>query len=526
MKAVVSGEMKKIDKEAESIYGIPGLVLMENAGLKVYKHIIEAGGGDNKVCFVCGTGNNGGDGFAAARHLSFANRNIVIYVLGDGSSIKGDAYINYKIALNMKLDIHYINGSGDYQGFIDDVRESAILVDGILGTGTSREVLDLYRDVIDIINEYANYVISIDIPSGIDADTGKVLGAGVRADRTVTLALPKVGLYTYPGASYAGEVFTETISIPDELIEKQDIKIDIIECEDVCHLLKKRDKDSNKGTYGRAYIVAGSKNMMGAAAMCIMAALRCGAGIVEAAVPNAIKDNIASLVIEAMVHGLDHEDGVISPMSTGKILQGINKASAYALGPGLSQSDGLFELVKTVIENAICPGVIDADGLNLISRDVNILKGAKAPLIITPHPGEMVRLIGTDTKYVQQNRISCARDFAAKYNVYVLLKGAYTVIASPGGSVHINTTGNPGMAKGGSGDVLTGMIASFLAQGMAPFDAATFGAYAHGLAGDMACGRFGEYGMKAGDIIDFIPCAIGKVSQGDSYLDSKWRVCE
>lgn len=512
MKAVVSEQMRKIDGEAENCYGIPGIILMENAGIKVFENIVKAGGSKERVCFICGRGNNGGDGFAAARHLASVNSNIVIYVLGDGTGIKGDALTNYNIAIKMGLDIRYIRNSDDYPVLVSELKECGILVDAVLGTGTKGEVTGLYKDIITMINEYAVYILSVDIPSGVDSDTGRILGTGVRSDRTVTLALPKVGLYLYPGADYAGEIIIEDICIPHELTERQDIEVNLLEMYDINCLFKRRERDTNKGTYGRAFIIGGSSDMIGAAAMCLQAALRCGAGIVEAGIPLCIRDRVAPLVPEAIVRALEDEDGAISYASLNSVMDGIKRSSAFALGPGLSRNPGILEIIRDIAHDANVPGVIDADGLNLISKDLSLLKSYKSQLILTPHPGEMARLTGLGVKQVQDDRIGCAREFASRYNVIIVLKGAHTIIASPEGRIYINTTGNPGMAKGGSGDILTGMIASFLSQGMEAIDAAKAAVYIHGLAGDMASLKFGEYGMKAGDIIEFIPDAIKLVS--------------
>lgn len=292
-----------------------------------------------------------------------------------------------------------------------------------------------------------------------------------------------------------------------------DEKVNLITNEDIYGLFPRRKKDSNKGTYGKAFIIAGSMGMMGAAVMSGLAALRSGAGLVELAVPACIQSQVAPSLMEAIVRGMDdEEDGTMSYMSAEKILKFIKHASGYAVGPGLSKSSGLLKLLGRIIEEAEVPGVIDADGLNLLAQDMELLNRAGCNMIVTPHPGEMARLTGMSIDFIQKNRIDCARDFSMKHKVVTVLKGANTVVASPEGEVFINATGNPGMARGGSGDVLTGIIVSLLAQGIKALDAAKAGVYIHGLAGDMASCEKGEYGMKAGDIIDNIPYAIRKVT--------------
>ena len=509
VKLATAKQMRNIDREAEEVYGIPGILLMENAGLKVASHVMEADSSCSKnICIICGKGNNGGDGFTAARHIYLKNRNITVFLVGSVESLKGDALINYNIADEMGIPVKSITGEDDLTQLSEGVRKSDIVVDALLGTGTKGVVSGLYREVIDIINEYSSYVISVDIPSGIDADSGKILGAGVNADVTVTLVLPKTGLYTYPGANLAGRVFVEDISTPPVLVEKLDTDTWVLDNKDIEVLFPVRNKNSNKGNYGRVYIAAGSMGMMGAAAMCTLSALRCGAGLVELGVPSCIQSQVAPLVMEAMVTPLCDEDGMISISAQDGIIKSIKKASSFAIGPGISQNGSLLSILERIVKESDIPGVIDADGLNLLSQNIDLLIGHSCPLVLTPHPGEMARLIKSDVEYVQNNRIECAREFSVKYKAVTVLKGAGTVIASYNGNVFLNPTGNPGMAKGGSGDVLTGMIASFMAQGIDPFEAAKSAVYIHGLAGDLALKNKGECGMKAGDIIENIPFAI------------------
>lgn len=512
MKVADAAQMRKIDRDAESLYGIPKIILMENAGIKLYRHIIEKCGDEKRVCIICGKGNNGGDCYVAARHLYSQNHNITIFSTAEEQDLKGDALVNYRIAKNMGIDIKSAAGHQGLEEFAASVQNCDILVDGLIGTGIRGELTGIYREIVDVINKYAAYVISVDIPSGVDSDTGRIMGVCVKADVTVTFALPKIGLYTYPGAGCAGQVIAEDISIPLELVYNQDININLIEQDDVSKLFPERSKDTNKGIFGRALIIGGSKDMMGAAAMCTMSALRCGAGLVETAVPSCIQERVSSAAVEAMVHGLDDKDGRFLFSCADKIMEMLSRSTSFAFGPGISLGEDLYKLLQWVIEETQVPGVIDADGLNLLSQNVELLRKAKSSMVLTPHPGEMARLLGRDTAYVQSNRIGCAREFSTKYGVVLVLKGASTVIASPDGQVFINPTGNPGMAKGGSGDVLTGMIVSLIAQGFKPLDAAKAGVFLHGLAGDMADRNMGEYAMNAGDIIEYISAAIKAVS--------------
>lgn len=509
MKLATAQQMRNIDREAEEVYNIPGILLMENAGIKVASHVFgEDSSCSKKICIICGKGNNGGDGFTAARHIYLKNKNVTVYLIGSCDRLKGDALVNYTIADKMGIPIKSITGRDGLHELKNDVKSSDIVVDALLGTGTRGMVSGLYMDVINIINEYSSYVISVDIPSGVDADSGQILGAGVKANMTVTFVLPKLGLFSYPGANLAGNVVVEDISAPADLADKQDIHTWVLSCNDIGRFFPMRDRNSNKGNFGRVFIVAGSMGMMGAAAMCTLSALRCGAGLVEVGVPSCIQSQLAPLVMESMVTPLCDKDGSISRLAEDDIIRSIEKSSSFAIGPGLSQGSDLLHILGRIIRESKVPGVIDADGLNLLSQNIDMLYSLNCPLVLTPHPGEMARLIKKDAAYVQNNRIECAREFSIKYKVVTVLKGAGTVIASPGGDVFVNATGNAGMAKGGSGDVLTGMIASLMAQGIDPFEAAKAAVYIHGLAGDISCRDKGEYGMKAGDIIENIPYAI------------------
>lgn len=513
MKIADSKQMRNIDREACELYGIPGILLMENAAIKLCRRIVNTGRvDDGSICIVCGKGNNGGDGFAASRHLSSMNKDVILYLAGREDGLKGDARVNFNIARNMGIKIKYVTDEKDIDGLAQDISRCSMVIDGLFGTGIRGDIEGLYKDIISTINTYAPFVVSIDIPSGIDGDTGRVMGAAVRANMTVTFELPKRGLFLYPGAEYCGNVFVEGISIPKDVIERQDIHVNLITREDIKCLFPERRSDTNKGTYGRACIIAGSKNMMGAAAMCGMSALKSGAGLVELDVPECIRPMVAPMVVESIVRGFEDEEGVLSYNCADELIQTLKKASSFAMGPGISKSGSLLKLIERVIEDVKIPGVIDADGLNMLSENIELLHRSKCTMVVTPHPGEMARLIGKDISTVQSDRIGCAREFSTKYKVVTVLKGANTVIGSPEGEIFINSTGNPGMAKGGSGDVLTGMIASFMAQGMEPIDAAVAGVYIHGLSGDIASASLGQYGMKAGDIIECIPQALMDVS--------------
>jgi NAD(P)H-hydrate epimerase len=386
---------------------------------------------------------------------------------------------------------------------------SDVLVDAMLGVGLSSPLKGLYAQVVDMINASGRPVVAVDVPTGIDADTGAVMGTAVKADLTVTMALLKRGLVLYPGAECAGTVRVADIGIPTEVIEREKITTTVLNRGSVWGILGSRKPDAHKGDFGHLMVVAGSPGKAGAAVMTAKSALRTGAGLVSVATPTSLVPIIQQQVFESMcIPSAESIDGTIGIGAENELLKAASKMSACAIGPGLSTHYETVQMVRNFLQQITVPVVIDADGLNAIAGALDILKRIKVPVIMTPHPGEMARLSGIPTADVQKDRIGITEEFAEKYNVTLVLKGAGTVIATPQGHVYVSSTGNPGMATGGTGDALTGMIGSFLAQGYASHQAACLAVYLHGRAGDLAAGEKGEAGMIAGDLIDKIPQAI------------------
>jgi NAD(P)H-hydrate epimerase len=360
-----------------------------------------------------------------------------------------------------------------------------------------------------MINASGRPIVAVDIPTGIDADTGAVMGAAVLADLTVTMALLKRGLVLYPGALFAGTIRVADIGIPSEVVEKEKITVHLLDRGYAWGILRHRYPDTHKGDYGHLMVLAGSLGKAGAAVLAARGALRTGAGLVSVAVPNSLVPIVQQQIVEAMcVPSAESIDGTLGIGAEGELLKAAEKMSACAIGPGLSTHYETVQVVRNLIQRLAIPMVIDADGLNAIAGSVNILKKVKAPVVLTPHPGEMGRLTGLSSADVQKDRIKIASEFAVKHKVTLVLKGAGTVVAGPDGEVFINSTGNPGMATGGTGDALTGMIGSLLAQEYPAVQAACLGVYLHGLAGDLAAKEKGEMGMIAGDLIEKIPEAI------------------
>lgn len=514
MKVVTSDEMREIDRKAIEEAGIPGIVLMENAGRAVadaVKRLLEGMAG-RRVCVFAGKGNNGGDGFVAARHLVNSQVRVKVFLLGKRDEVRGDARTNLDVLGHMGVDAEEI-GPEDVHRARVAVSVSDVVVDAIFGTGFQGEINGYLGQVIDAINESGRPVVAVDVPSGLDASTGRVSTACVRAGYTVTFGLPKAGLLLYPGAAYAGELIVADIGIPRAYLTDERLKLNLSIADEIRRHLPVRDPDSHKGTFGRVLVVAGSQGMAGAAALASLAALRSGAGLVTLAVPKSLQGIMHSRLTEVITRGLpETESGSVSLQAQALIDGILRGAEALAMGPGLSMHSETAQLVRNIVMTSSVPAVIDADALNAIAQDPGTLKTSKAPIVLTPHPGEMSRLTGLSVQEIKRDRLAVAVKAASQWGKVVVLKGARTVIAAPSGEVFINPTGNPGMATAGSGDVLTGLIAGLLAQGVGAFEAAVLGTYVHGLAGDIAAARRGEMGMIAGDILESVPEALVRLA--------------
>lgn len=515
MKVANCSQMRNIDQTAIHDMGIPGIVLMENAALKVVEQIKAILGevSYKSILVFCGKGNNGGDGFAIARHLYNMGANVLVVLIADRNEIKGDALTNLKII--EKLDIKVVQVQDE--SLLEEIAASLYLcdmvVDAIFGTGVKGTIDGVEADIIQLINYSGRYVLSVDIPSGINGDDGQVCGICVNADKTVTFALPKVGLLSYPAADYVGELIVADISIPNSIIEAQNININIIEKEYVKDVIPMRKNDSNKGDYGKVFVIAGSTGMSGAAVLASLGALRSGAGLVTAGVPESLNDVMEIKLTEVMSFPLEDEGrGILAHSCIMQIFEKMDKMDVLVYGPGLSTDKNVEEILLDILKKSEIPIIIDADGINVLAKNINVLKECKCPVVVTPHPGEMSRLTGLDIGYIQTHRIEVASDFARQWNVIVVLKGASTIIAWPDGEVYINGTGNAGMATGGTGDVLSGVIASLIGQGLEADEAAVAGVYLHGTAGDLAAKDKGQHGLIATDIIEALPAVFLELS--------------
>ncbi|MGE5614785.1 MAG: NAD(P)H-hydrate dehydratase [Bacillota bacterium] len=517
MKIVTPAQMNAIDSCSINEYGIPSLLLMENAAAAVANEAASMMGGASgkTVTVIAGRGNNGGDAFAAARLLYSKGAYVRVYLVGPKDGISGDALINMGILERIGIRVEELaetGGQGEKGGLerlSADIKNSCMIIDGIFGTGLSRDVDGIAGMAVEMMNASGKPILSIDIPSGINGADGSIMGVCVKADVTVTFCMPKLGLVLHPGCEYVGRLRIADIGIPPEAIARQRILTELTGRAEVSRLIPARKAESNKGDYGRVLIITGSTGMTGSGCLASLAALRTGAGLVYAGVPESLAGIYGSMLAEHVVLPLkDGGAGILSEECAEQIITYMEKMDVAAVGPGLTASDTIRRIVEKIVANSKVPLVLDADALNAISGNTEILGKLKTDAVITPHPGEMARLTGLDTAGVQRDRIGVAARFAARYGVTVVLKGNRTVIAQPDGRIHVNPTGNAGMATAGSGDVLTGVIAGMAAQGVPVADAAIAGVYLHGLAGDKAAGETGMHGMLAGDIVRHLPLAI------------------
>jgi NAD(P)H-hydrate epimerase len=514
MYLVTGEEMVRLDQAAIHRLGIPSLVLMENAGIKVTQAVVNrlAEQGGKKVVIVAGKGNNGGDGFVAARQLAAKGYEVKVFLLGRVEDVKGDARINLDILRRLKIPLLTISDERDLNKLRIALFYADVIVDAIFGTGFKGAVLGLGDKLITLVNNSGVKVIAVDIPSGLEANTGRVYGNCIRADETVTFAFPKVGLFMNQAIDYAGLVTVADISIPASLALEENIQRWIITEDDAKKLIPRRHKNSHKGTYGHAFIVSGSTGMTGAACLSCEGVLIAGAGLVTLGIPASLNSIMEQKLTEVMTKPLPETiEGTLSTAAFQALITTLEQMSVLIMGPGLSQNKETKELVCRLLEEVKIPLVLDADGLNALVGKPGLLAKLKGPCVITPHPGELSRLLDLPVEKIQQNRLNTAVEAAKKLNVTIVLKGNNTVIANPAGQAWVNLTGNPGMATGGTGDVLAGLIGGFICQGLKIDEAAILGVYLHGLAGDDAVQAKGMLSLKASDLLAYLPPAIKKL---------------
>lgn len=493
MKILNAEQMRNIDRRATERFGIPSIVLMENAATAVVDALFERYPDADRVALLCGGGANGGDGFAVARHLE--NRGVVpvIVIAAKRASIRGDAETNLIICERLGIPIYEVGD--DVESALAHAADADVLVDALFGTGLNRAPSGMYADLIRAIAELRIPVVAVDLPSGANASSHEPFEPCVQAEVTVTFAAPKLCHVFEPASLYCGEVIVADISIPESAIEDESVTLALITPKDVQPHVAPRLASTHKGTYGHAGIIAGSPGRSGAAVLAARGAIRTGAGLVTVHTDR----DTARLV---------HAHSVESMTDSGELDAFLRNKSAVLIGPGLQDDDDAHAQTRTMVDAIDQPLVIDASALNAFASRANELNPRSLPRAITPHPGELARLLDSDTKNINADRIAAAREAARVTNCVVVLKGHQTLVAEPDGHVFVNPTGNPGMATGGMGDVLGGIIVALLARGVDPLDAACAGVYLHGLAGDLLQETMGDTGLAAMDLADRIPFAI------------------
>ena len=508
MKLVTAKEMKALDVQAQNDYAMPGILLMDNAAQAVAEAVHEALTAleGERVVIFCGGGNNGGDGLGAARWLQSYGVSVRAFVVGAAlDAVQGDAALELAMFTKAGGRVEALSTEDDWVLAELAASKADVLVDALLGTGFHGELEGDVLRACELLNKSEKYILAVDIPTGVNADNGAVCEQAVRADHTVTMALVKTGLLLYPGREYCGDIELADISMPVKLVE--DYKSDKYRLTDeiVRELLPLRKANAHKGDAGRVVICAGSPGYTGAAALASDAAVKAGAGLVSLYTPLSSRDVLAIKLTEVMVHGLlERMPGILGGGAASDVASSAEAADVLAIGPGLGTSESTQEAVRTILQKITTPVVIDADALTALAGHTEILAAMQAQKVLTPHPGEMARLTGLEIAEIEADRINVAKKYAEEWQAIVVLKGAPTVIGCPNGTVYVNSTGNSSLATGGSGDVLTGIIAGLAAQEISLQEAAICGVYLHGLAAELT-GI--DIGLAAGELAALLPQA-------------------
>lgn len=508
MYLVTPSEMAKMDGLTIKEFGVPGHTLMESAArgavevfVRHFKNLDK-----KKICVVCGKGNNGGDGLVMARYLAPKTAGTDVFLMAGKNDLTGDAALNLALFEKTGKTVEEIISEDDVKRFGSIIREYDIILDAIFGTGLNSSVTGIPGQMIDFMNLSKKPVFAVDIPSGLDAGTGRPLGKAIRADITATFGFPKIGHAVGPGASFCGITEIIDIGIPKHMAEAVSPKTSLITRKKISKLFSRRSPETHKGTNGHVLVMGGSPGKSGAASMTAMAALRTGAGLVTLAVPSSLRPFSESSVFEIMTEPLpETPDGCIADITAMEFEKLIKGKKVMAIGPGMDKGPETEAFLFKIMEMSDIPLVLDAGALNIIAENPSVLKKLKTPAVLTPHPGEMARLAKKSTAEIQEDRIGIATSFAKEYGIYLVLKGAGTVTASPQGKTRINGTGNPGLATAGTGDVLAGMIAGLISQGFEIEDAAAAGVYIHGKTADRLASEIGPWGFTATDLITKIP---------------------
>jgi NAD(P)H-hydrate epimerase len=515
MKVSTVSEMRKLDRTAIEQYGIKDELLMENAGEAVYSVILkELGIKGHQFIIFSGVGNNGGDGFVVARKIHSMGGDVKVFVLGDSGRFKDAAKLNLDIVSRLPIEVHEIDSA---ERVDNDLARCNIIVDAIFGTGLTRDVGGLYRDVIERINSSGKKVFAVDIPSGIHGDTGKVMGVAVKADYTITFGLPKIGNMLLPGNGFCGKLFVTHISFPPAMYERDAMKIEINDTP----ALPQRDQDGHKGDFGEVLFVAGAESYFGAPYFAALSFLKAGGGYSRLAAPRSMTPFIANKGSEIVfVPQKTTGAGSISMENRDSLAALSEKMDMVVLGPGLSLEEETRQLARELAKEIEKPLLIDGDGITALCEDLDIIKRRTGETILTPHLGEMSRITKMPVDHIDAAKIEVLRQTVKELNAIIVLKGAHSLIGYPDERVFINLSGNAGMATAGSGDVLTGTIAAMFGLGLSVPEAVRKGVFMHGFSGDLAAEAIGEDGITAQDILNQLPLAVKMDRQG---LDQTFR---
>ena len=513
MNVLTAEQMKNVDRMSIDSFGIPEIILMENAGLCCLEVLKKEHSKNTAITVVCGKGNNAGDGFVLARYLKMSGYNVLVCVLTDEKNLSVSALMNYLIFKKQypELLFHVKN-----ENEINDVlKDCSLIVDAIFGTGLSSSITNFFAVAIDVINKSGKKVLSIDIPSGINSDSGEIMGCAVKAALTVTIGALKQGLLLYPGSDLAGKIYIADIGFPKKLLDFNNFQAHATLFDDIYPLLVKKNKYAHKYSSGRLLIISGSKDYTGAPCLCANSALNAGCGMVYLAVPQEIHSIIATKVNEAVVipYNLNFDGDIPS-----KIIDLLTKIDAIVIGPGLSKDVPVMLFAEKIVKSTDVPLIIDADALQ-----TDILENSKN-IIITPHPGEMARIFDIRASEIDKNRLLYAKKASKKFKAVTVLKGADSIITNPLGDTYFNTSGNSAMASAGMGDVLGGIIGTLVAKKIPTFESAYAGVFIHGLAGDIAA-LYSSYGVTAGEVIKRIPEVLDLIYKKDmNFVENMQKI--
>lgn len=524
MRVLSAEAMREVDRCAIEEVGVPSLVLMENAALGIVEVIAELGEEVESVVIFSGPGNNGGDGLAVARHLDARGYDVEVFLVSLGKDLSGDPAVQHDICKAQGISLVEIEDEEDLQDALGLAREADLIVDALFGTGLGRPLEGFVADVVDGLNDLPVPVLAVDLPSGLNGTRANVLGPHVEADLTVTLAALKPATILPPAADAVGDLWVADLGIPPRLLNdvpEEDGRLELLTADELSELLSERDPQAHKGSFGHVVVVAGSPGKSGAVVLALRGAVRSGAGLVTAAVPEPLVDVVDAGSVESMTLGLPAgEAGQITDEAVDRILALLEDKTAVAIGPGLGQEEATFGAIRRLVLEVPVPVVLDADGVNAFAGRAGKLRERPAPTILTPHPGELGRLLGTSSGKIQEDRIHAVREAVRATGAIVLLKGHLSLVGVPSrnsdGAVDVSIcpVGNAGMATGGSGDVLTGVVLGLLGQVDDPADAARLGVYVHGLAGDLAAEETGERALAAGDLVGCLVAALRRLEDG------------